>query len=184
MTLFDWSALFLIAFAGLSMIDGVYLHLFKFRLPARVESRGEHLLHTARAVLFVPTLLFVLSGTSSGPALWLGVAVLALDLAATLGDVWTERSSRTFQRGLPTYEAALHVVLTVFHAAAVGLSLYARPPEAWLQTTTVHLEETTFAHAVSIYGLLGGAILMASAHILLMHPRLAQRRLPGMVNAP
>ena len=40
-------------FAAVGAYDGLYLHLWKYRLYAREESRREHALHTAVAFLFV-----------------------------------------------------------------------------------------------------------------------------------
>jgi hypothetical protein len=169
---FDVSAALLVGFAILSFVDGVYLHLYKFRLHARATSRAEHLVHSARALLFVPTLLLVLSGTSSGALLWLGVAVVAADAAVTVADVVLERGSRGFQGGVPGYETALHVVLTAFHGGAIALSLWARPAEAWWQSTSAHLADAARARALALDVLLGGAVIVALAHLALMHPRL------------
>ena len=60
MNLFDLSALLLIAFYALSLVDGLYFHLYAFRLHARPETRREHWAHTGRALLFIPTLLLVI----------------------------------------------------------------------------------------------------------------------------
>lgn len=178
MNLFDASAVLLIGFAVLSLVDGVYLHLYKFRLHDRVATRTEHWAHTIRALLFIPTLVLVLSGTTSGPLLWLGVVVVVADIAVTIADVLTERSSRAFQGGLPRYELAIHVALTVLHGGAIATSLLARPAAAWWGNTTAHVQAASLPHDVAIYGLLGGAVIIAAAHLLLMNSAVAKRIRP------
>ena len=174
MNLFDVSAILLIGFAILSFVDGVYLHLYRFRLHARPETRREHWTHTARAFLFVPTLLFVLSGTSSGVWLWLGVATIVADLAVTIWDVSEERESRAFQGGLPRYELVIHVAVTALHVGAIATSLWARPAAAWWGVTEAHVSAAGFAHDVATVGLLGGSVIVAAAHVLLaLSPRVA-----------
>ena len=174
MNLFDLSALFLIGFSLLSLVDGLYFHLYKFRLHARAETRREHWAHTARALLFIPTLLLVLAGTTSGWLLWLGVMAIAVDLGATIADLILERKARQFQGGLPGYEEKLHIVLSVLHVGAIASSLAARPAAAWWGTSNEHLSAASFAHDVAMYGLFGGALVVAAAHLLLMVPSVAR----------
>ena len=174
MTLFDVSAIFVIAFSALSLVDGLYFHLYLFRLHARPESRREHWAHTGRALLFIPTLLLVLSGTSSGGLLWLGVVLLLADVGVTIVDLVLERTARDFQGGLPAYEQKLHVVLSVLHLGAIGTSLLARPAAAWLGTTSEHLEAAAFTHDVAMVGLFAGALVVAAAHLALMVPAVAR----------
>ena len=165
MNLFDISAILLIGFSVLSLVDGLYFHLYKFRLHARPETRREHWAHTGRALLFIPTLLLVLAGTTSGWLLWLGVAAVMADVGVSIADVILERTARDFQDGLPAYEQKLHVVLSVLHVGAIAASLAARPAAASLGTTT---------HHVALYGFFGGALVVASAHLLLMVPSVAR----------
>jgi len=174
MNLFDISAILLIGFSVLSLVDGLYFHLYKFRLHARPETRREHWAHTGRALLFIPTLLLVLAGTTSGWLLWLGVAAVMADVGVSIADVILERTARDFQDGLPAYEQKLHVVLSVLHVGAIAASLAARPAAAWLGTTTEHVAAASFAHHVALYGFFGGALVVASAHLLLMVPSVAR----------
>jgi hypothetical protein len=101
--------------------------------------------------------------------------VLALDAAITIADVRLEARSRTFQRGLPRYEERLHYVLTALHVGAVATSLLARPVEAFITTTSVHVADASFAHLVAVQGLLGGSVLVAAAHFALLHPWFSRR---------
>lgn len=171
MNLFDLSAILVILFSLLSMVDGVYLHLYRFKLHTRQASRREHVIHGVRGLLLIPTLLFVLSGTTSGTLLWLGLAFVLIDIGVTLADVLEEQESRAFQGGLPRYELALHAALTVLHLGAITASLAARPTAAFITTTDVHVEAARFAELVSVQGLLGGTVLVTLLHFALLHRR-------------
>ena len=48
------ATVFLMIFGMVAAVDVLYLHLWKYRLYARTESRREHKLHTAQGALFVP----------------------------------------------------------------------------------------------------------------------------------
>jgi hypothetical protein len=71
---------FLIIFSILSIIDGVYLHLIIYKLPEKNESKFEHITHTIRALLFIPTALAIFYWNISGKLLWMAGAFIALDL--------------------------------------------------------------------------------------------------------
>ena len=99
--------------------DGLYFHLWKFRLYARPASKVEHLTHTLRACLL-------------GPMLWLGfvaphlgafIALVALDSAVVLTDVSLENHSRRELGGIPTAEYLVHVAATALHSGAVALAI-------------------------------------------------------------
>lgn len=51
------SSILLISYSLLAVFDGVFLHLYKYRLYQHEESRFEHLTHTIRAVLFTCILI-------------------------------------------------------------------------------------------------------------------------------
>jgi hypothetical protein len=112
----------LIAWAGalgVGALDGLYFHLWKFRLYARPQSRSEHLTHTVRACLL-------------GPILWLAfvtprldalVALVALDTAVVLTDVWLENASRRDVGGIPRAEYLVHVAANTLHTGAMTLAM-------------------------------------------------------------
>jgi hypothetical protein len=160
------SLVLLVAYLVLASVDGLYLHLWRFQLHLRPETQLEHLTHTARAVLFVPALVLVLAGDTSGPLLWAGVAVVLLDFLVGVADMLEEGVSRTFQGGLPRYELALHVVLSVLHYGAVAASLVARPAAAWTGTIPVDASAAWLSHVVWM-GLLPGAVFAAGLHLWL-----------------
>jgi hypothetical protein len=94
------STILLLLFAGLSLVDGLYIHLWRLRLHARPESYREHLWHTGRAVLFAPAVMLVFAAPTAGLALWIGVVLFALDEVVEMFDVLAERASRASRGGL------------------------------------------------------------------------------------
>jgi hypothetical protein len=95
----DAATVVLITFAVLAGYDGVNLHLVRYRLWERPESRGEHLLHTARSVAF-PLIMLLLFTGRAGVLLWLGVVIVIGDTALGLLDVRVEPRSRRSLGGL------------------------------------------------------------------------------------
>jgi hypothetical protein len=128
------SLLFLLGFFVAGGLDGIYFHIARFRLWSRPESRLEHALHAARAVLLPPT-IWALYLADRRVGLSLAVFLVALDVIATVMDVIVEPESRKGIGGLPLGEVALHVAATVFHVGALGLAFAAQiydvaPPRA------------------------------------------------------
>jgi hypothetical protein len=142
----------LVAFAGLSFVDGVVVHLWRERLHRRADSRVEHALHTARAVAFPPILVLFFAGVA--PAA--GLALLAVDQVLELADMAVERRSRAYSGGLRSSEYVLHGALITLRGAGVAFALVAGAPSAGV-LTLVDL-------------LLPGSILAAILHLVLMIP--------------
>jgi hypothetical protein len=71
-------------------VDGLYLHLWRYRLHARPESRKEHWLHTFRSLLFPGILATLFLVPPYGVVLWLGLALLAVDQVVEILDVSSE----------------------------------------------------------------------------------------------
>jgi hypothetical protein len=168
--LFDVSAVALALFSVPAAIDGIYLHLWKFRLHARPETEIEHGLHTLHAILFVPMLVLLLAGHTAGLLLWLGIAAVLANLAIIVWDVLEERSSRLFQGGLPQFELVLHVVVVLLQAAAIALSVAARPEGAWALDAVATAEQLAAAQSAYtlVHFLLPGSIAMVALHVALM----------------
>jgi hypothetical protein len=142
----------LVAFAGLSFVDGIVVHLWRERLHRRPGSRLEHGLHTARAVLF--PLILVLFFGHAAPAL--GLAFLVVDQGVEIADMAVERRSRAYSGGLRSSEYVLHGVLISLRGAGVAFALVAGQPSAAVGTL-VDL-------------LLPGTVLAAILHLVLMIP--------------
>lgn len=162
------ATIFLTLYALLGAVDGLYLHLWRYRLHAEPSARREHLWHTARAVLFPLTVALLFLAPTGGALLWLGVAVMASDLALSVADVLEEGDSRRFMGGLPSGEYALHGILIALHVAAVALLLGSRPAAAWsLSAPLVMAQPWPSLATIVATNLLPGAILVAGVHVAL-----------------
>ena len=158
--------------ATIAIVDGVYLHLYKYRLYARPDSVTEHLTHTLRAVLFAPMIYLLFGRCFAGPVLWATLALVLVDFAIQSWDVLVERASRGSLGGLTSLEYWVHVAAITTHVAAVTLVLAARPPAAWSLSAPAVLpgEWPAIAHW-SALGLVPGAAGLAVLHLWLLQPR-------------
>lgn len=174
-TLMTISSGILFLFLILSLVDGIYFHLWKFRLQERDDSKFEHLTHTMRALLFIPTLiLFYLFG-ATGLILWLGVAVLAADFIFEVLDILNERKSRATLGGLSSAEYLVHILLTTLRIAAFTLMFVALPLEAWHLQSSVTLQLPELSKFLAIQAL-PGAIFVSVLHVyLIFDPLLVSR---------
>jgi hypothetical protein len=169
------SGICLILFAGIGMIDGLYLHLWRFRLHEHAESRNEHQIHTIRAVLFPAIVLFAFDPSSQGPMLWIGAGLALLDMLTLGVDALSEGDSRAFMGGLPKWEYVIHLFANGFHFAAIALALAARPLEMWGWQSTVTIEGASGANFLSFVGsnVMPGAIALAVLHVALLNRQFA-----------
>lgn len=156
----------LVVFALFAAVDGLYLHLWRYRLHERQESQREHWLHTVRGLLFPGILATLFLAPPRGGVLWLGLALVALDQAVELWDMLSERDSRASLGGLSSFEYALHVLLTTVRVAAITLALAAVPAEGWLLGAPPVPGHPAAVRAV-VEGLLPGALVLAGLHVLL-----------------
>ncbi|MGE9746706.1 hypothetical protein [Bdellovibrio bacteriovorus] len=165
-TLMIASSWILLLFLGLSIFDGLYYHLWKFRLQERNDSKFEHITHTLRAILFIPTVILIYWTGVSGMALWSAIVVLAFDLITEVVDVLEERASRATLGGLPSGEYLVHIMLTTLRVSALALAFAALPSEAWL-LNSADVVVPSFSKFVALQTL-PGAILVAGLHIYLI----------------
>jgi hypothetical protein len=142
----------LVAFSVLSFVDGIVIHLWRERLHRRPDSRLEHALHTARAILF-PAILVLFFGDAA-PAL--GLALIVVDQGVEIADMAVERRSRARAGGLRSSEYVLHGMLITLRGAGVAFALVAG--------------QTSAAVGTLVDLLLPGAMLAAMLHIVLMAP--------------
>jgi hypothetical protein len=161
------STILLVVFVLLSLVDGLYIHLWRLRLFARPESYREHLWHTARAILFAPAVLLLFAAPTAGLALWAGIALFALDEVVEMLDVLAERASRASLGGLSSAEYAVHVVLVTLRAAAVALALASRPAAAWSLDAAYVIGAHPQLIATLVHQLVPGAITAAGLHVWL-----------------
>lgn len=165
------ATIFLMIFGAVAAVDGLYLHLWKYRLYARPESLREHKLHTAQGALFAPVVFLLFYGDFGGPALWTAVLFLAFEQIVEILDVLDERDSRASLGGLSSTEYALHAVAITARTAAVALALAAKPMAAWsFDAPLVSGPGHAWASSVGLQMVIGN-ILVVGLHLWLMLPR-------------
>lgn len=125
------ATVFLILFTFLGAFDGLYFHIYKFKLHRLPEARFEHQIHAARGVLFVPIAGLLFAVNSAGWLLWLGLFLLAADLFLEIVDVLAEKEARALIGGIYPVESALHITATAARAVAIALVLSQKPSGAW-----------------------------------------------------
>lgn len=164
-----WSTGFLAIFMVLSFVDGVYLHLWKYRLPERPESRFEHQTHMIRSILFIPILVLLFVVNSGGILLWIATFFIALDLFVEAADALSERDSRQWQGGLTSGEYLLHLSLTTTRVAALVLLLSSKRQGAWVWSCHLILaEELPRITSWFAASLIPGTVLIAALHVILL----------------
>ncbi|GBF48508.1 hypothetical protein LPTSP4_00070 [Leptospira ryugenii] len=169
MTIVNLSLVFLILFSCLAFVDGIYLHLWKYKLYKYRETIFEHLLHTLRAFLFpfqlVGLFLFDIQGWLFGIVLLVAIA----DLGIQIIDMWVEKGARVRFGGLSSAEYILHVTLTSLHTSMLLLYLISKPNASnFLGKTQIVFAEQW--NSIVASNLLPGAILVALLHLILCHP--------------
>lgn len=168
--LFLLSMICLIAFMLLATYDGAYLHLWKYELFNRKESEFEHKTHTVRAILF-PLIVWLLFIKIDVVSFWLGISLVAIDLIVLGIDAYSEKESRSFMNGLPTWEYIIHLFANSFHFAAMVLIIATRLEignDGILYSTeflSVPIFEITQFIAENI---LPGSIILGIVHLLLV----------------
>jgi hypothetical protein len=170
------SSALLLAFAALSAVDGIYIHLVRLRLHARPSSWAEHVWHTGRALLFAPILLSLFAAVSGGALLWTGIALVIVDQALELLDMTSEKGSRAAMGGLSTLEYVVHVALTTLRTGAISLTLAARPAAAYALDAPTIVAELPGPWGALVAQLVPGAVVVAAVHVWLAvrHRRLCE----------
>ena len=125
------AAIFLILFTFVATIDGIYFHLYKYRLFARKESIKEHHLHTLNAFLFPITVVLLFVINSAGFLLWILVLLTAVTLIVEFLDVFEENASRKSLGGLTSLEYSMHFAMSGIRATYTTLILAQKPYWAW-----------------------------------------------------
>src|SRR5690554_5044976 len=170
------SIVLLIAYSLLALFDGVFLHLYKYRLYEHKESKFEHLTHTVRAILFTGILVSLFINIENNSLFLFGSILLVADIITLIVDAYAEKDSRQFMGGLPRGEYIIHLLVNGFHFAAIAVFIVAK-----VQLTEDGLVLTdNINHAPShptfiwlVKNLIPGAIFMAALHVLVAIPRTA-----------
>ncbi len=171
MSLETWSVTLLALYSAIAFVDGVVIHLVLLRLHERDETRHEHTLHTARAVLFALGLPLLFIYETGGALLWLGAALIAVDFGFGFWDAWVERDARAELGGLGRAEYLVHVGASVVHGAMVALILASRPLGAWSLDAAAGWGTLSTHGAFVAQWLAPGSFVLALAHVALLHPQ-------------
>lgn len=158
----------MVLFVLLGMYDGIYLHIFKYRLYENPDSKFEHLTHTVRAVLF-PFILFFLYMQETASGFYIGISFVALDLVTLGVDAYEEKDSRSFMGGLPRWEYIIHLFVNGFHFAAIAVFLVLKidmSEGGIVLRNNFQLINSYSAFQWLIENLIPGAILTSLLHII------------------
>ncbi|WP_186644778.1 hypothetical protein [Fluviispira vulneris] len=131
MTLEIASCIFLVIFTLIATIDGLYFHIFKYRLYERKESQKEHLLHSFNSLFFPFTTFLLFAENFSGVLLWLALILTLITLFIEFWDVFEERKSRSSLGGLTSLEYSMHFAMAGMRAVFTSLILANKPWFAW-----------------------------------------------------
>ena len=159
----------LLAFALLAIIDGFYLHIFKYQLFNYKESKFEHLTHTARAIMFPLIVYFLFITQNCLTSFYIGILFFILDVLVLGVDAFVEKDSRSFMGGLPRWEYILHLFVNGFHFASIAvffvMKLTFTENGIDIIQDLSELENFGMFYFVAV-NLLPGAVLLALLHIL------------------
>lgn len=157
--------------------DGLYFHLWKYRLHARIETRSEHVAHTWRALLLPPVLWLALLGSGMPLGIRIGglVALAAIDWTIGIWDALLERRSRQTLGGLPHHEYLVHLIATGVHSGAEVLSIASLSVALASGESASAFASTSLASAAG-FVLVPSSVAVALVHVVLLHPRFASSR--------
>jgi hypothetical protein len=166
--LFLISTILLLAFAVLAVIDGFYLHIFKYQLFNHTESKFEHLTHTIRAILFPLIVYFLFISQNCQTCFYFGVLFVVIDVMVLGIDAFVEKDSRTFMGGLPRWEYILHLFVNGFHFASIAVFFAIKL--SFEENRIVLIQDLSDLKHFGLFkfvaaNLLPGAIVLAMLHI-------------------
>jgi len=160
-------------FAILAVYDGFYLHIFKYELHTRKESKPEHFTHTIRALIFPVMIFFLFVIQDCTICFYIGLTLVFIDVVVMAIDAYMEKDSRAFMGGLPRWEYMLHLFVNGFHFAtiAVYLVLKVQLNQDGLTIVPNFYDYQNFRiFQIFSINLIPGAILMALLHVFVAFP--------------
>ncbi|MDX8574593.1 MULTISPECIES: hypothetical protein [Elizabethkingia] len=168
------SIILLIVYSLLALFDGVFLHLYKYRLYEHKESKFEHLTHTIRAILFIGILTSLFINIENNSLFVLGAILVVADIITLIVDAYLEKDSRAFMGGLPRWEYIIHLLVNGFHFASIAVFLIIKINLNSNGITLVnHFQQVESFHTFrnTAINLLPGAIFISLLHILVYFPK-------------
>ena len=115
----------MILFVCIACTDGLYYHVYKYRLYARPESRYEHLLHTVNVCLFLPQCFLFFCVRPHGAFLWAALATFFATLGVEIADVLSENESRKQLGGVVPLEYLMHFLMSGLRAGFLSAYMVA-----------------------------------------------------------
>lgn len=168
------STILLIAYSLLALFDGVFLHLYKYRLYEHKESKFEHIIHTIRALLFIGILISLFINIEDNSLFLLGAVLVIADIITLIIDAYVEKDSRSFMGGLPRWEYIIHLLVNGFHFASIAVFLVIKINLDSNGITLVNnfqqIENFHTFKTIAV-NLLPGAVLISLLHILVYFPK-------------
>jgi hypothetical protein len=150
MTLIGVGAVIFLIHAMVASIDGVYFHLWKYKLHTYEDTITEHITHTLRAWTMAIASILLYAVNTGGILLWAAVAVLVVDLIIETWDVLIERKSRERFGGLSSAEYLVHAHSIFLYGAAWTLAFVAKPSGAWSLASPAVLDQAYPMYVVAI----------------------------------
>jgi len=163
------AALCLLAFTLIASVDGLYFHLYRYRLYLRPASFYEHRLHTLNAVLFVPLTALLYCAQPLG--LWrvLGLLLFGASVFIEILDVLCEKESRRTLGGLTSIEYLMHFLMSGLRFGSMLPLLCSGSLQQWLPA------QTALAARPLWFVLFGACVTAPGLPIAALHLYLARR---------
>lgn len=161
------AAVCMVVFTTIAALDGLYYHLYKYRLYERPASRLEHQLHTANVTIFVPQVFLLFWMQPHGLWLWLALLTFVASLVVEFFDVLCEPASRRDLGGLSGLEYLLHFMMAGLRFGAVLPLFVTSLPADWTMSATAMTPRPLWFLLVGVY--IGvPAIGISALHIALL----------------
>jgi hypothetical protein len=132
MTVASW---LLLALGFLGGVDILLFHTLAHRIRSHRPARAELVTHALRGPTYALLFIVVPNVEVHGAWFWALMALVAFDLAISVGDFCLERESRAALGGLPTGEYLLHVVMGIVYGAFVAAIVFEAGIGATLSTS-------------------------------------------------
>ena len=163
---FYTAAVCLVLFTTVAGIDGLYFHLYRYRLFRRPQSRYEHSLHTINVTLFVPLVALIFCVAPTGIFLWLAAALFFASILVEILDVLCEPGSRSELGGITRSEYLMNFIMAGMRFGAIVPMLANTQPGDWLFSKTDLAARPLWLFLLGAYIIVPG-VLVAVLHIVL-----------------
>ncbi len=160
------ASIFLVLFTVVASIDGMYFHLYKYRLFEKKDSIREHNLHTLNAFFFPFTVLLLFVLNASGFLLWISIILTLITLILEFMDVFEEKKSRKHLGGLTSLEYSMHFGMSGIRSAYTVLVLAQKPFLAWSLWSPWIIRDVHYPFSLRIIGM---SVAILGVPVFLLH---------------